>query len=109
MPPSPLELSKRVADLDALVTQHEGTIKDLSLKVGQATQMIEDIHSGLMKPQPGYEDSLLDRVAKVTLSVETGNAFGNRLIWLAKVLGALSIIASAVYALSHLGDPPKGV
>ena len=105
----PLDTSRRLTDLEHLVEAHVGTIKTLLDKQAQSTAMIQALHGALMDPQPGYPDSLLERVAKVTLAVETGNAVGNKFIWLAKLVGALSVIAGALYTFTHFGETPKGM
>ena len=102
----PLDTSRRLTELEQLVETHVGTIKTLLDQQAQSTAMIQALHGALMDPQPGYPDSLLERVAKVTLAVETGNAVGNKMIWLAKVVGAISVIAGALYTFTHFGDTP---
>lgn len=105
----PLDTSRRLTDLEDLVAGQGETIKTLAAQQMQSVAMIQAMHNALMQPQVGYEHSLLERVAKVTMSVESGNAVGRRIILIAQVLGALSVIASAIYTFTHFGRGPEGM
>lgn len=104
----PLDTARRLAELEDLVEKHGNTIKTLLDQQADLARMLHAIHAALMEPQPGYKTSLLERVASVTLAVETGTSFGNRIIQVAKLIGALGVIGTALYTLSHFGEPPKG-
>jgi hypothetical protein len=72
-------------------------------------KMIKDLHSALVVPQPGHSESLLHRMASVTIAAETGKAAGDRVIRWAKIITAVGAIASGLYAALRFGQmpPPK--
>lgn len=73
----------------------------------ETNRMVKEMHQALMQPQPGHDETLLERMAQVTIAAETGKAVGDRIIWGAKVIGALAAISTAFYAAVNFGHPPK--
>jgi hypothetical protein len=67
-------------------------------------RMVKELRDGLMMPQPGYTRSFVDRVTEVVLEAEAGKIVGERLVWYAKVLTALSVVAAAIYSAAHWGN-----
>ena len=70
--------------------------------------LVIELHTALMKPAPGQDHSLLHRMAVVTISAETGQAVGNRLIRMAKIVSAVGAICAGALALVGFGhEVPK--
>jgi hypothetical protein len=94
------EMALRIRDIEDRVTRADADRADM-------VQMLRELHDALMKPQPGHEKPLLQRMAAVTIASETGKAAGERVIWAAKVIAAGGAIASGLYAAFRFGHPPQ--
>lgn len=65
--------------------------------------MLSALHSGIMVPQPGQDGkSLLERMADVTVQIESGKRTANSVVWLAKWFAAIGAIAG-LFASVRLG------
>ena len=53
---------------------------------------VGDLHKALMEPTPGQTKSLIDRMATVTINVESGGRVASVLIKIAATLAALGVI-----------------
>ena len=51
--------------------------------------MVAEMHKALMQPSPGQERSLLDRMASVTINVESGGRVASIMIKIAAFLAAI--------------------
>lgn len=71
--------------------------------------LVQAMHGRLMVPQPGQERALLDRMAAVTIDIETGKRSAEALITAGKVLTAIGAIIAAFALVLKLGHfPPEG-
>lgn len=57
---------------------------------------VSDIHKALMLPSPGQEKSLLDRMALVTINVESGGRVAAIMVKIAAVLAAIGAVWAMV-------------
>lgn len=94
------DMAIRMRDIEDRVARADADRSDM-------VQMLRELHDALMKPQPGHEKPLLERMAAVTISAETGKAAGERVIWAAKVVAAFGAIVSGLYAAFRFGQPPQ--
>lgn len=90
------------AEFEALVR----AVEALGDQVDRDRQMREETHSKvsdlyrvLIEPEPGKTVGLLNRMAAVTIAAETGEAAAERLIRWAKIVGAMSVIGTAIYTV----------
>ncbi len=65
--------------------------------------LLRELHAGLMKPLPGYDQSFVERATAVVVEAEAGKIVGEKLVWYAKVLAALGAIATGIYGAAHWG------
>lgn len=87
------------AEFDELLAALEADRKMLR----ETHAVVMGLHTAWIEPQPGQEHGLLHRMAAVTIAAETGQAAGERIIWWAKVIGAVGVIASSLYAAIRFG------
>lgn len=82
MPPSQAQIiAALTARTDALEKRQDAADK----MRGETYQMVADMHQALMTPQYGQgEKSLLERMAEVTVDIESGRRTTDNLIGLAK-------------------------
>lgn len=88
------EFEQLKSDLHELKLQSE-------LAAGERTktlQLVSSMHSALMIPSPGQADSLLNRMAKVVINIESGERMTAWILTVAKILAALGVIGGAVAA-----------
>ena len=88
--------------LDKLATEHV----ELAAVVKETHAMTAAMFAALMKPQHGYDTSLIDRMADVVINVESGQRVAGWGVAVAKWLAAFGVIAGALYALTHFGQVP---
>lgn len=100
-------LREIVADSALRLESLEKRVAQADKDRAEMMRMLTELHDGLMKPQPGHQSNLLDRMAAVTISAETGKAAGERVIWWAKVVAAGGAILSGFYAAIRFGHPPQ--
>lgn len=70
------------------MTQMQSHVSALRGSADETQAMVKNLTDALLKPQPGHKDSLLDRVAAVTIKVERGE-------WSIRVLAVLASILPA--------------
>jgi len=58
--------------------------------------MVTELHDALLRKQPGQSESLLNRMAAVTINIESGERIGRILVWLAGVLAAVGAVIAAM-------------
>jgi 6-phosphogluconate dehydrogenase len=103
------------AQIDAIAEQQaamrsiiEGLERQLADEVAMRTEnhaMLTALTNSLMVAQPGQNGkSLLDRIADVTVQIESGKRTANNLVTFAKWLAALGALGAAV----KFGIGPKG-
>lgn len=94
------------AEFDALAKAVQALTEQLQADrtmLKQTHEMVVGLHRALVEPEPGQEYGLLHRMAVVTIAAETGQAAGERIIWLAKVLGAAGLLVSSFWAAIRFG------
>ena len=78
----------------------------LALNV-ETHKLVRDLHKALMEPQAGYSSSLLDRMASVTISIESGDRTLKTIVKFAQIVAAIGIIVGGFYAAVRFGGPQK--
>lgn len=94
-----------VSDTALKVQAMEKRVAQADKDRAEMMRMLTELHDAMMKPQPGYEKSLLDRMAAVAIASEQGKAAGERVIWWGKVIAAASAILVGVYAAIRSTPP----
>ncbi len=96
-------LEQEVAALKAHQAEADATRETI---LGMVTQL----HTALMIPQAGQNGkSLLERMAEVTVNIESGQRTANNLLGGLKWLSGLILAAGVIYAAWKMdGQPPKG-
>lgn len=99
----PLATSARLAALEKQVAQMQldlstmHTNADAAARAAQETHdMVKTLSDALLKPQPGHDKGLLDRVAAVTIRVERGEWSLRVLAWGAGLIVAIGGAATAL-------------
>ena len=67
---------------------------ELQKSQAETHAMVADMHRALMVAQPGHTKSLVDRMAEVTIRVETGDRVMSLTIRVAAFLAAVGAIAA---------------
>jgi hypothetical protein len=87
VPERPLAVSARLTELEKTVAKLvlDGATRDKmdvgrDRKAEETHEMVKQLSEAFLKPQPGHDKSLLDRVAAVTIRVERGE-------WSVRMLG----------------------
>jgi hypothetical protein len=73
------------------VTRQE--FEDMKTRQAETQALVKELHDALMLPQPGQKRSLLERMAAVTIGVETGTRTARATVLL---LGFLAMIGVSV-------------
>ena len=87
------------AEFDAMILKFDGVNADLAATRSQSAQthdMVADLHRALVEPSPGQQQGLLDRMASVTISFESGRRVGAIVVWIAGFLVALGAIVVSI-------------
>jgi hypothetical protein len=101
MSPAPTNatLQDQIETLHKILQTQAAQIAELSARSErrekQAAEMMEkvnDLHAALMEVQPGQVQSLLSRMATVTVGIESGQRVGRMLVWTAGVLIAIGAL-----------------
>lgn len=96
MPP----LQIQIAELKRRLDGHETRMDDADEMRAQTHAMVAQIHQALMQPQYGHGDkSLLQRMADVTVAIETGDRATESLV---KWLKRLAYVGAAIAFLGGL-------
>lgn len=69
-----------------------------SMATRETHDKVADIHKALMQPSPGQEKSLLDRMALVTINVESGGRVAAIMVKIAAVLAAIGAVWAMITA-----------
>jgi hypothetical protein len=70
----------------------------------ETNALMRELHDALMKPHSGFGNrALLSCVSDLVVEAQSGKMVGARLIFYAKVLGALSVIGGSVAAAASWG------
>ena len=67
-------------------------------------KQIQDLHRALMEPEPGQSKSLLNRMAEVTISVESGTKTVRMVLVVIALLAALGISLRVGVNLPGVGE-----
>lgn len=96
------ELSERLEDQTARLETIERQFKEEAEVRHSNHQMLSALHAGLMVPQPGQDGkSLLERMASVTVRIESGERTAVGMLSVAKWL--VAIAAAIALAATILG------
>ena len=90
----PRPRAKPVQRAELEVMQAE--IRQLKQMQSETHDMMKDMHKALMHPYPGHDKSLLDRMATVTINVESGGRVSIIVIKIAALLAAIGALWAAV-------------
>lgn len=104
----PKSTAAHIAALEAAVQEAKAEAAEAKAEAagakriaGETHDMVEAIHNKLMNPQPGQKRGLLDRMASVTIDIESGKRTG-------QIIVALVGFAMMIAALLKWGHVPKG-
>ena len=86
--PTPRQRAVTRAEFDEL----NRALEAASTATKETHDKVSDIHKALMLPSPGQEKSLLDRMALVTINVESGGRVASIMVKIAAVLAAIGVI-----------------
>lgn len=86
--PTPRQRAVTRAEFDEL----KRALEAASTATKETHDKVSDIHKALMLPSPGQEKSLLDRMALVTINVESGGRVASIMVKIAAVLAAIGVI-----------------
>jgi hypothetical protein len=104
MVPKPPQTAAQIAAEALLRANEASAIAHKALAVNVETNAIaKEIRAALLEPLPGYDKSFVARTTEVVVGAEAGQIVGEKLVWYAKVLGALGAIATAIYGAVHWG------
>jgi hypothetical protein len=105
-PPKPSTRAITRAEFEQLKLAVEEARSDAAKAARGAAEThdkVSDMHKALMMPSPGQEKSLLDRMAIVTINVESGGRVAAMTVKLAGLLAAIG----AVWAIITAVGSPK--
>lgn len=108
MPPARPSLQEQI---DALTAANEALTAQIEAgeKMRNEThKMVADMHRALMEPQLGQGDkSLVERMAEVTVDIESGKRATDNLIAIARRLVAVAAFVAAIAAFLKFGQMPR--
>jgi hypothetical protein len=84
----PKTTAERLRILELETAQMKSKIEATEAVALETQALVRQINDALLKPQPGHEKPLLDRVAAVTIKVERGEWSIKALAWLAAIIPA---------------------
>lgn len=93
--------------LMAIAVQAAKDAKEAREQQIEVGAMIRDLHAKLLEPQPGHDRSLLDRIAAVTISVESGDRVARMLVRGAQIMAAVGALMGTAWIASKSGAAPK--
>lgn len=104
-------LQPQIDELKRRLDAHENRMDDADTMRAQTHTMVAEIHRALMEPQYGHgQKGLLQRMAEVTVAIESGDQAAENLTKWAKRLafvGTLLVVMSAIFLkLSVWRDGP---
>jgi hypothetical protein len=70
----------------------------------ETNRMVREVHAAMLAPLPGYSKSFVERASEWMIEAEAGRIIGSRIIFYAKILGALGAIGAAFAAAVHWGQ-----
>jgi hypothetical protein len=93
-------LQPQINELKRRLDAHEGRMDDADAMRAETHAMVSQIHHALMQPQYGQGDkSLLQRMADVTVAIETGDRATESLVRWLKRLAILGIAITGLGAI----------
>ena len=94
------------AQLDAMKARIDGLAKQVAEDAAVRSEnhaMLSSLHAALMVPQPGQDGKgLLERMAEVTVDIESGKRTANSIVVLAKWFAAIGAVVG-LFASIKLG------
>lgn len=108
MPPAKPSLQDQIDALTARIEAGEKMRNDTHKIVSNVQSKVDDMHRALMEPQLGQGDkSLVERMAEVTVDIESGKRATDNLIAIAKRLVAIAAFIAAIAAFLKFGQVPR--
>lgn len=101
--PRPSRRAVTRAEFEALKTKMEAFEAQSEIAASERAQtlsLVRQMHDALMKPSPGQKRSLLDRMATVTINIESGERVT---AWIMRIAGVLAAIGAILAALKWGG------
>ena len=71
------------------VTREE--FEAMKTQLAETQRLVKDVHDALMLPSPGQDKSLLERMAAVTIGIESGTRTIRFFLFLVALLAAIGI------------------
>lgn len=101
-------LATTTAALAKRMEASEAMRNDTHKMVGQVQSKVDDMHRALMEPQLGQGDkSLVERMAAVTVDIESGKRTTDNLIAIARRMVAVAAFIAAIAAFLKFGQMPR--
>ncbi|MBQ2263273.1 MAG: hypothetical protein II336_18165 [Loktanella sp.] len=83
------EVKLALKDYEKLLDEARADAKLAATSAKETHDKVSDVHKALMMPFPGQDKSLLDRMALVTINVESGGRVASMTVKLAAILAAI--------------------
>lgn len=104
MPP----LQPQIDKLSDRMSRAEKRMDDADMTRRDTNDKVSAMYQGLMVPQPGYDESLLERMAKLTIDVEGGKRTVSNLAGIGRAVAFVGLpMALIAAALLKLGIWPR--
>lgn len=98
--------AQRLADLEARQDRLEHRQDEADAMRIDTHTKVSDLHRALMEVQFGHDQkSMIERIAAVTIEIESGKLVGKRIVFLAQVCAAVGVVAAFAYAAVNFGAP----
>jgi hypothetical protein len=108
MPPAKPSLQDQIDALTAMNEALTARIEAGEKMRNETHKMVSDMHRALMEPQLGQGDkSMVERIAKVVVDIESGQRTTDNLIAIAKRLVAVTAFLAAIAAFLKFGQVPR--
>lgn len=108
MPPARPSLQEQIDALTAANEALTARIEAGEKMRNETHKMVADMHRALMEPQLGQGDkSLVERMAEVTVDIESGKRATDNLIAIARRLVAVAAFVAAIAAFLKFGQMPR--
>jgi hypothetical protein len=101
-------MKREQAKIKADVAAASRLVADAETMRVQTFKMVHDMHQALMEPQMGHGDKpLLQRMAEVTVEIESGKRSADAVLYAARWLVAVGAIIAGLLAFTHFGTIGK--
>jgi hypothetical protein len=101
-------MKREQAKIKADVAAAARLVADAETMRVQTFKMVHDMHQALMEPQMGHGDKpLLQRMAEVTVEIESGKRSADAVLYAARWLVAVGAIIAGLIAFAQFGHIGK--